>query len=258
MKGRLWCIGVLVLAASILSSCGPASVPISSSGETARVSGGGGVLPSGQFSEGLVVVGTGTASAEPEIARVTFGVELRGDDPAALVDEAAMKAEEAIAVVKGMGVADADIKTVGYSLWVETVIDPKTGAPTGEVVYHLSHSVQVTLRDLGRVGELLAAVIEAGANTISSVSFTVEDPDALVEEARQAALQDARTKAERMAETLGIGVGQPVLVEEVGGGYATSVERASGVAASDVAAPPVSPGSFSVSVSVQVVYRLPR
>jgi uncharacterized protein YggE len=159
--------------------------------------------------------------------------------------------------VKEMGVADADIKTVGYNLWVETVTDPKTGAPTGEVVYHLSHSIQVTLRDLERVGKLLAAVIGAGANTISGVNFTVEDPGALVEEARQEALQDARSKADRMAETLGAVLGQPVLVEEIGSGYATPVERASGVAAPDVAAPPISPGSFSVSVSVQVVYRLP-
>ena len=257
MKRKLWCIGVLALVASILSACGQAGAPISSPGGASSVSASAGVLPSGQFSEGLVVVGTGTASAEPEIARVTFGVELRGNDPVALVDEAATKADGAIAAVKEMGVADTDIKTVGYNLWVETVTDPKTGAPTGEVVYHLSHSIQVTLHDLGRVGELLAAVIGAGANTISGVEFTVKDPGALVEEARQAALQDAKAKAERMAETLGIAVGQPILVEEIGGGYATSAERASGVAAQDVAAPPVSPGSFSVSVSVQVVYMLP-
>jgi uncharacterized protein YggE len=257
MKSKFWCIGVLALVASILSSCGQVGAPTSSPGEMARLSGGGDVLPSGQFSEGLVIVGTGTASAEPQIARVTFGVELRGDDPVALVDEAASKADGAIAAVKEMGVADEDIQTVGYNLWVETVTDPQTGVPTGEVVYHLSHSIQVTLRGLERVGELLAAVIGAGANTISGVEFTVEDPGALVEEARQEALQDARSKAERMAEMLGVVVGQPILVEEVGGGYPTSVERASVVAASGGAAPPVSPGSFSVSVSVQVVYRLP-
>jgi uncharacterized protein YggE len=257
MKGKLWHIGVLVLVASILSSCGQAGAPLSSPGETSRVSSGGGVLPSGQFSEGLVVVGTGTVSADPEIARVTFGVDLRGGDPVALVDEAATKVDGAIATVKGLGIADEDVQTVSYNLWVETVTDPDKGTPTGEVVYHLSHYVRVTLRDLERVGELLAAVIGAGANTVSGVEFTVEDPDALVEEARQEALKDARSKAERMAETLGAVVGQPILVEEIGGGYATPIERASGAVAPDVTAPPISPGSFSVSVSVQVVYRLP-
>jgi uncharacterized protein YggE len=257
MKRKLRYIGVLVLVASVLSSCGQAGAPLSSPGETASVAGSGNILPSGQFSQGLVVVGTGTASAEPEIARVTFGVELRGDDPVALVDEAATKVDGAITAAKGLGIADTDVQTVSYSLWVETVTDPQTGAPTGEVVYHLSHYVQVTLRDLTQVGELLAAVIEAGANTISGVEFTVEDPDALVEQALQEALQDAQARAERMAETLGAVVGQPVLVEEIGGGYPTSIERASSAVAPSVAAPPISPGVFSVSVSVQVVYRLP-
>jgi uncharacterized protein YggE len=257
MKGKLSSIGVLILMVSILSACGQPGAPSSAPSGTARVSAGGGVLPSGQFSEGLVVVGTGTASADPEIARVTFGVELHGDDPVALVDEAATKIDAAIAAAKGLGVAEADVQTVNYNLWVETVTDPQTGTPTGEVVYHLTHQVRVTLRDLTQVGALLAAVIEAGANTVSGVTFTVEDSGALVEEARQEALQDAQAKAERMADTLGTVLGPPVLVEEVSGGYPTPVERASGASAPDVAAPPVSPGSFSVSVSVQVVYRLP-
>jgi uncharacterized protein YggE len=257
MKGKLWSFGILILAASLLSACGQPGASSSAPSGAARVSTGSGVLPSGQFSEGLVVVGTGTASADPEIARVTFGVELRGDDPVALVDEAAAKVDAAIAAAKGLGVADTDVQTVNYNLWVETVTDPQTGTPTGEVVYHLTHQVRVTLRDLTQVGALLAAVIEAGANTISGVEFTVEDPGALVEEARQEALRDAQSKADRMVETLGAVLGPPVLVEEISGGYPTSVERASGAAAPDVATPPVSPGSFSVSVSVQVVYRLP-
>jgi hypothetical protein len=258
MKRKVWYLGVLILAVSILSSCGQAGTPTPIPGEAARVSAGGGsVLPSGQFSEGLVVVGTGTATADPEIAQVTFGVELRGGDPVTLVDEAATKVDAAIAAAKGLGVADADVHTVNYNLWVETVTDPQTGVPTGEVIYHLTHQIQVTLRDLTQVGALLAAVIQAGANTVSSIVFTVEDPGALVEKARQEALQDAQAKAERMAETLGAVLGQPVLVEEISGGYPTPVARASGVAAPDIATPPVSPGSFSVSVSVQVVYRLP-
>ena len=69
------------------------------------------------------------------------------------------------------------------------------------------------MRDLARVGELLAAVIEAGANTISGVDFTVENPDALVEEARQEALKDAQSKAWQMAETLDIVIERPILVE---------------------------------------------
>jgi uncharacterized protein YggE len=113
-------------------------------------------------------VGTGTARAEPEVAQITFGVELRGDDPAALVDEEARKIDGAIAAPREMGIANGDVRTTVYNLWVENTHDPETGMPTGDVAYHVSHNVQVILRDLDQVGELLvAAVVGAGANSIS-------------------------------------------------------------------------------------------
>jgi uncharacterized protein YggE len=212
----------------------------------------------GQFTEGLVVVGTGTASAEPEVAQVTLGVELRGDDPAALVDEGAGTIDDVIAAAESMGVAGADIRTIGYNLWVENIYDPERGIPTGEVIYHLSHFVQVTQRDLGQVGELLATAVNAGANSISGVNFTVEGPGVLVEQARQSALQDAQDRAEQMAEGLGIELGMPVMVMETGGGYAYPMEGGMGGGGMvEVGAPAISPGSFSVSVSVQIVYDIP-
>jgi uncharacterized protein YggE len=261
MKRNRSYIGVLILLVLVLSACSQAgTAPTLAAGEMSHVYGGGGISPSGQFTEGIVVVGTGTASAEPEVAQVTFGIELRGDDPAALVDEAAQKMDRAIAAAQELGAGGEDIQTTGYNLWVEPIYDPETGAATGEVVYHLSHYVQVNLRDLDQVGRLLASVIEAGANTISGVSFAVENPEALVEEARQQALKDADDKAEAMAEALGTIAERPILVMEVGGGYPTLADQGiggAGGAAVGVAAPSVSPGVLSVSVSVQVVYKMP-
>jgi hypothetical protein len=90
------------------------------------------------------------------------------------------------------------------------------------------------------------------------VSFTVDNPEALVEQARQQALEDAQDKAERMAEALGTALERPILVTEVGGGYPILADRGGGGgAAVEVAAPAISPGAFSVSVSVQVVYKIP-
>lgn len=261
MTRRMWIAPIVAIVAVTLAACGPAGVlSTRAAAEVAPVEGGGGggTLPTGQFVEGLVVVGTGTASAEPEVAQVTFGVELRGDDPAALVDEAARKIDRAIAAARESGVADGDVQTAGYNLWVETLYDPERGVPTGGVVYHLSHHVQVTLRDLDQVGELLAAVVEAGANAISGVSFTVEDPDALVEQARQQALEDAAARAKQMADGLGIAVGKPTLVMETSGGYPLPIERGvgGGGAMAEAAAPSISPGVFSVSVSVQIAYEI--
>ena len=216
MKRNTWIVLLSVLLTLAVVACG--RMPTLAAGEAAPPLGGGGgggvVSPTGQFVEGLVVVGTGTASAEPEVAQITFGVELRGDNPAALVDEAARKIDQAIAAARGLGVAEGSVQTTGYNLWVENVYDPEKGTPTGEVVYHLSHYIQVTLRDLDQVGELLAAAVEAGANSISGVNFSVEDPQALVEQARQKALEDGAARAKQMAEGLELTLGEPILVME--------------------------------------------
>jgi len=183
-------------------------------------------------------------------------VELRGDDPATLVDEGARKIDGAIAAAQELGITGEDVRTTGYNLWVETIHDPETGMPTGEVAYHVSHNVQVILRNLDQVGELLAAVVGAGANSISEVSFTVEDPEALVVQARQQALEDAGARAKQMAEGLSIALGKPILVMESGGWYPTQAGGIGGGGMAEVAAPSISPGTFSVSVSVQIVYEI--
>jgi len=259
MRIKLWRISIMAALALTATACGRAQAPATlAAGEAAPVrGGGGGTTSTGQLDEGLIVVGAGAASAEPEVALVAFGVELRGDAPAPLVDEAARKIDQAIAAAQEQGVASEDIQTTGYNLWVENIYDPETGAPTGEVVYHLSHYVQVTLRDLDQVGELLAAVVEAGANSISGVNYAVEDAGALVEQARQQALEDAATRARQMADGLEITLGKPILVMETGGGMPMEWGVGGGGGGmSQVTAPSISPGTFSVSVNIQVVYEI--
>jgi uncharacterized protein YggE len=188
------------------------------------------------------------------MALVSFGVETRGAEPGAIVNEASTKINAAIAAASELGVPDDKIRTTGYNLWVETVYDPEKGVPTGEVIYHVSHQLEVTLGDLGQVGSLVAAVVEAGANTINSVSFTVEDPDALVKDARQKAVQDAKAKAAEMAGGLNITLGKPTLVTETSGGYPVAIDGMGG--GGMVQAPSISPGAFEVTVSVQVIYEI--
>lgn len=229
--------------------------PTAASAEAARF-GGGAVVVNGQIQEGIVVNGVGTSSADPDIAKVTFGVELQGQDPQALVSEAAEKMDAAMAAATGLGIVESETQTLNYSLWVETVHDPQTGRPTGEILYHLSHQVQVTTDSIDTVGELLAGIVNAGANAVSGVNFAVRDSATLVEQARDAALDQARVRAEAIASKLGVTLGAPLLVTESGGDvpvYDLAVGRG-GLA--EAASPSVTPGSFSVSVTMQVVYAI--
>jgi uncharacterized protein YggE len=250
----------MVLVAVLLAACASvAARPSLAAEETAPLAGGGGggvSVATDQTIHGLWVAGTGEASADPEVARIMFGVDLRGDDPAKLVDEGTRKINSATSAIRELGIAEGDIKTIGYNLWVETVHDPETGTPTGDVIYHVSHQTQATVHDLVTVGDVLAAVVQAGANTISEVSFTVDNPKALVEQARRDALQDAKARAALMAEGLGITLGKPILVTE--GGFSVPIPAGMGIGGGGMAesAVSISPGAFSVSVSVQVVYEI--
>ena len=112
--------------------------------------------------------------------------------------------------------------------------------------------VNVTIRELDRVGDVLDAVIVAGANNIWGVSFSLEDPTAAQADARSDAIADALMRAEALAELSGVALGPVMSISEVVGGgpvpMPVAVERAMS------AAGPISPGELEVGYQVQVTY----
>jgi uncharacterized protein YggE len=205
---------------------------------------------------GLTVVGQGIAYGEPDQATVTVGVDIF----ASTVSEATAQNEEALqrvmAALEAAGIAREDIQTTNYSLYAEQVYGDK--GPEGIAGYRVSNQVNVKIRDISKVGDVLGSVTEAGANAIYGVNFTVADPAALEAEARAAAMADAAERAQSLAELGGVSLGETRLISEVitqpvmplgmgGGGYA--VEEA-------VSAPGISPGQLSYQVQVQVTYAL--
>lgn len=210
------------------------------------------------YPPGLVVTGSGTVETNPDIAYLNLGVDLRSEDAAEVVSDGSSRMEAILDAIKAAGISDEDIRTAGYNLWVENRYDPNTGRQTGEIDYHLSHSVRVTVRDMDQVGTILATAVNAGANNVGQVSFSVEDTEALVAEARNRAVVDARAKAQSLAQALDITLGQIISVSE-SGGWAPEPYRMDmgGGVLEAAAAVPLPAGSFSVSVSVVLVYELP-
>jgi hypothetical protein len=246
----------------VLGACGTAVQATGgvgvASGDAARLAGQ--IIPPvyGSYTPGLTVVGTGTVEAQPDIVYLTLGVDLKADNAATVVADASARMERVLAALKAAGVAEEDIHTVSYNLWVEQRYDPQTGQYTGVLDYHIMHSVRVTLRELDKVGTVLAAAVEAGSNSVSEVSFSVADPDKLASEARTKAIADAQKRAQEMAGTLGVSLGKVLSVSESGGYVPTPVYYdGRGGAMESAAAVPLPAGSFSVSISVVVVYELP-
>lgn len=261
MRNKNLALVVLLGIAALLGACG-ATAEVSTAGtlaggvEGARYAGGVGPIYS-SYTPGLTVVGTGTVEAQPDIVYLTLGVDLKADNAAAVTADGSARMERILAALQSGGVAEADIHTSSYNLWVEQRYDPQTGQPTGVIEYHLTHTVRATVRDLGRVGTVLSAAVEAGANTVQEVSFSVADPDKLASEARQKAIADAQKRAQEMAGALGVTLGKVVSVSESGGYIPTPGYYDTRGGAMEAAAVPLPAGSFSVSISVVVVYELP-
>ncbi len=197
--------------------------------------------------------GSGTAGAEPDVASVVFGVNITRSDPGEAVNDAAQLVEAAMAAARAEGVAGADMQTTTY-VW-----DDYDYEYTGEMEYAVNHYVRADIRDISSVGDVLAAVVYAGANSINGVSFYVEDTASLYEEARNRASENAREKAEQLADNFGVTLGEITSISEW-----TNYYPASGMAYDNYGgglgyyaeSPPVTPGAYSLTVEVSVTYEI--
>ncbi len=201
---------------------------------------------------GLLVHGSGTVYGTPDVALVTLGVDVAEPQVGSALDgaDAAMRAVRQVFL--DAGVPATDIRTVAFNVWRED-IRGSGGAVTGER-YHVVHSYQVTLHDLGKLGALLSAAVTAGANDVQGVQFTIADARALQADARKAAMDDARARAEQLASAAGVTLGRPVSIDETTTPLRTA---APALAAARVGgAVPLEGGQLAVHVEVTVRYAI--
>ncbi len=206
----------------------------------------------------ITVSGSGEASGVPDTAYVMLGVSVVDSNVGQAVADANATMQQIMDAMKEMGIAEADMQTVGYSVWPEDKYDPQTGQPTGERIYHVDTNLQVKVRDMARTGEIIDAGLNAGANSVGGLSFGIEDTAELEAQARTSAIEDARARAQQLAEAIGVQLGEPiVVVEGVSSDYYPfyPVERAAmeGLGGGG-GAPAISPGQQTVSLQVTVTF----
>ncbi|MBN1992404.1 MAG: SIMPL domain-containing protein [Anaerolineae bacterium] len=206
----------------------------------------------------ITVVGEGQVSAAPDIAQAFIGVQVSDPDAKVATDKAAQDMNSLLAALKGEGIADKDIQTSYYSVYVDRPYGPQ--GPTGEVLYQVSNNVQVTIRDLDKVTDILSAAIEAGANSINSVDFRLSDTGRLKSQARTKAVENAQATAQELAKLNGVAVGEVVSISEVidQGAYYVSEQSYAASGLGGGGAGPISPGDVTVTVQLQITYAILR
>lgn len=214
---------------------------------------GGGVPAAAQ---GVTVTGVGRVSGEPDVLWVTVGVEVAAARVQQAVDDANAAADQVLTALRGSGVADEDIQTREFS--VQPEYRYPDNAPPEVTGYRVSNLAEAKVRDLARVGEVLSAAVGSGGSAarVHGVSFALEDNEALLEEARAAALAQARTKAEQYAALAGHQLGELVSVEEATSEVPPPVPFAAEEAAAAAGGSPIpiAPGQQEVAVSVTAVW----
>lgn len=228
--------------------------------------------PGAPATDTITVNAAGQATMAPDVARVTMTVENRAATVAAAQAETTRQANAAIDFVKGQGIAEKDIRTTSYNVYPQysypqpcppnaTICPAYTGNPriTG---YQVSQSVEVTIRDLDKVSELLAGMGKLEVQNISGPAFALDDPTAGYDAARADAIEKAKQQAERLAKQLGVRLGKIVNFSESSGGYPPypMMEQYGRGGASDASvknvAPTVPPGENTYNASVSITYEI--
>jgi hypothetical protein len=209
----------------------------------------------------ITVIGQATVHVVPDVANVSIGVETRAATVADATQENQTKMKALMAALKQAGIADKDIQTSNYSIsWnqPQPIVSPAPEIAPGQTVtgttYTVSNMVNVTVRDLNAISEVLDTATAAGANSIWGVSFGMDKPDVPLADARTQAVADARTRAQALADLGGVKLGPVMSMSEVMSGGPIPVAMPFAAKEAAAGATPISPGEVEVSYQVQVVY----
>ncbi len=240
MRKRIFIFGGVMLLAVLLGACSAAAAqPISSSESPPPRT--------------ITVTGSGQVFLSPDIANISIGVHTEGKDATEAVADNNAQAQEVVETLKSMGVAEKDIQTANFSIYPRQEYDDR--GRVIDITYVVENTVRVTVRDLDKIGELLNAVVESGANNIYGIQFDVEDRVSAHSEARKGAVDNARAVAEELAQASGVKLGQVQSIT-VFGSTPMPVFEERALVAEGVGGVPVSPGQLSLTVEINVVYEI--
>ena len=255
MKRWIHLLGLVLLALSLVActavQAAPAATGTPPRGET--------FSPVEEPPRTVTVIGVGKVSLVPDVARINVGAEVRADTVSEAKGDVDRQIAAIVTALSELGVESKDIQTNHYSIHYER--EPQMPMPVtregsqepSQGGYRVSNMLQVTVRDVERAGAVLDAVVEAGANQVYGVSFTVSDEAEWESQARENAMADAVDRAGELAGLSGLELGEVLAVSEViaGSGYrpiAAMSEYGMGGGGG------FAPGELELSTQIQVVF----
>jgi uncharacterized protein YggE len=239
MRTKYFAFAVLAVLALVLSACGPTTVN-QAAPENLRT---------------LDVSGVGVVYLTPDIVYINIGVNTQRENASEAVSINKEQTSAVIQAIKDFGVAEKDIRTTNFSIWSNPTYD-EFGQVTG-TNYSVDNTVYVTIRDIDKLGDLLDAAISAGANSIYSIQFDVEDKTEANREARALAVDDAKSEAQELAEASEVSLVEIQTISYYEGSPTPIFQgKGGGGGGGEGAAVPIQPGQLAVTVTVNMTYTI--
>jgi hypothetical protein len=202
----------------------------------------------------ITVTGTGRVAVEPDIAELRLGVAISRETVAEARSEAATTMAAILASIRATGVAERDIRT--STLSVQPRYDYRDGKPPALAGYDLSNVVEVTVRELATVGDVIDGSLRAGATSLDGLAFLVADPSTPETAARSAAVADAKAKADVLAAAAGVRIAGVADIVEGGTPPSFPLAKAARMSLAADSGTPVAAGTTEVVVTVTVTFRI--
>lgn len=203
--------------------------------------------------EGIQVTGSGSAFGDPDIAVLSLGITAQENNIDTAQESAAFAMQQVLESLENNGIAQRDIQTQQFSIRPVYSFRDNQRELLG---YQVSNMVAVKVRDMDKTGKVIDDAVTAGGKwmIVNSVSFAIDKPKNLLEQARAAAMKDAKTKAQALAGLGDVVLGKPVSISENVGNPPVYRYDESAVITKDGSATPIRPGELEIVVTVTVVY----
>jgi uncharacterized protein YggE len=197
----------------------------------------------------VTVTGEASLSVAPDSAAIRIGVTSQGKTAKAASETNAKQMTAVLTAIKADGIAERDIQTSRLSL--QPQYDPNKGGTANLLGFQVTNQLTVTIRDIGKLPDLLDGAIAAGANEMSGIEFIVSGQSKLLDQVRAEAIADAHRKAALYAQAAGVKVGPVMMISEEGVSPPVPAMRAL-----RAGAVPIAPGEQTLRATVTVSYEL--
>lgn len=200
----------------------------------------------------ITLSGTGTVSATPDTATIFVGVTTASSVAATALSSNNATSRRLLRLLVRLGISQRDVQTRSFNVFPE-FSNTNNNRPQRITGYTVTNDFRVIVRNIDDLGKILDEVVKGGSNTLDSVTFSIENRERFLQQARKLAVQDAKQKANTFAKATGVKVGKLIRIEQPG---TVILGGRSGFSSSFSSGVPVATGQIDVTANVVLSFEI--